>query len=191
MTEAEMTDTEQAQQPGGLTVFSTTSENIRVLTLHGEIDHQTGGTLQNTLAATAPPGPRVVADMHDVAFMDSTGINILIAAHRDLSEAGGWLRLAPLPHQSCAPSNSSASTPSSPATKPSTKPSPPDRASRAQSPHATTTAAVTDLAAPRAKTPHPRSGNAVRGLPGAGEGPRTARRRPDAVQRVAGHLSAS
>ncbi|MEU0038683.1 STAS domain-containing protein [Streptomyces sp. NPDC006333] len=94
MTEAEMRDTEQAQPAGGLTVFSTVSEDIRVLTLHGEIDHQTGGTLENALAAPAPPGPRVVADMHDVAFMDSTGINILIAAHRDLTEAGGWLRLA-------------------------------------------------------------------------------------------------
>ncbi|MFE5038881.1 STAS domain-containing protein [Streptomyces sp. NPDC056683] len=26
--------------------------------------------------------------------MDSSGINILITAHRTLSEAGGWLRLA-------------------------------------------------------------------------------------------------
>ncbi|MEU6285805.1 STAS domain-containing protein [Streptomyces sp. NPDC047028] len=28
------------------------------------------------------------------AFTDSSGINIFIAAHRALSEAGGWLRLA-------------------------------------------------------------------------------------------------
>ncbi|MEU1535925.1 STAS domain-containing protein [Streptomyces fagopyri] len=93
MTEAEMTHTEQAP-PGGLTVFSTVSDDIRVLTVHGEIDHQTGETLHNALAATTPPEPRVVADMHDVAFMDSTGINILIAPHRELTEAGGWLRLA-------------------------------------------------------------------------------------------------
>jgi stage II sporulation protein AA (anti-sigma F factor antagonist) len=31
--------------------------------------------------------------MSGVTFMDSTGINILITAHRILSEDGGWLRL--------------------------------------------------------------------------------------------------
>ncbi|MFF2205071.1 STAS domain-containing protein [Streptomyces sp. NPDC058145] len=29
-----------------------------------------------------------------MTFMDSTGINILIAAHRALTQAVGWLRLA-------------------------------------------------------------------------------------------------
>ncbi|TXJ77513.1 anti-sigma factor antagonist [Streptomyces lavendulae] len=29
-------------------------------------------------------------------FMDSSGINILISAHRALTKAGGWLRLAAL-----------------------------------------------------------------------------------------------
>ncbi|MFC8177185.1 STAS domain-containing protein [Streptomyces sp. NPDC013012] len=36
----------------------------------------------------------MIADMRQVAFMDSSGINILITAHRTLSEAGGWLCLA-------------------------------------------------------------------------------------------------
>ncbi|MEU1535300.1 STAS domain-containing protein [Streptomyces fagopyri] len=96
MTEAEMTGTEHAQQPGRLSVVSTISEGIRVITLHGEIDHDSGPTLRQALAAAAPPGHRVAADMHGVGFMDSTGINILLAAHRGLIEAGGWLRLAAL-----------------------------------------------------------------------------------------------
>ncbi|WP_328876981.1 STAS domain-containing protein [Streptomyces sp. NBC_00299] len=50
--------------------------------------------LRQALDATAPPGPRVVADMSGVSFMDSTGINIVITVHRDLAEAGGLLRLA-------------------------------------------------------------------------------------------------
>ncbi|CAL9278729.1 STAS domain-containing protein [Streptomyces sp. SudanB182_2057] len=45
-------------------------------------------------AGAGAPRPRIVADMRQVAFMDSSGINILIAAHRSLTEAGGWLRLA-------------------------------------------------------------------------------------------------
>lgn len=77
------------EEPGRLSVVSP----IRVVTLHGEIDHQTGEVLRQALQVTAPPGPRVVADMRGVGFMDSTGINIFIAAHRDLAEASGWLRL--------------------------------------------------------------------------------------------------
>ncbi|MEU8034304.1 STAS domain-containing protein [Streptomyces sp. NPDC049099] len=34
-----------------------------------------------------------MVDLHQVTFMDSSGINIFITAHRTLSEAGGWLRL--------------------------------------------------------------------------------------------------
>jgi stage II sporulation protein AA (anti-sigma F factor antagonist) len=35
-----------------------------------------------------------VVDLSRVTFMDSTGINIFIAAHRSLTEADGWIRLA-------------------------------------------------------------------------------------------------
>ncbi|MGW5655100.1 STAS domain-containing protein [Streptomyces humi] len=88
------TDTEHSGQPGGLSVTITTTDGIRVLTLAGEIDHHSGDTLRQALDTPATPGPRTVADLSQVTFMDSSGINILIAAHRTLSEAGGWLRLA-------------------------------------------------------------------------------------------------
>lgn len=32
--------------------------------------------------------------MRQVTFMDFTGINLFLAAHRSLTQAGGWLRLA-------------------------------------------------------------------------------------------------
>ncbi|MFD4552675.1 STAS domain-containing protein [Streptomyces sp. NPDC058466] len=44
--------------------------------------------------ASGTPRPRIVVDLSRVTFMDSTGINIFIAAHRSLTEAGGWIRLA-------------------------------------------------------------------------------------------------
>ncbi|MGC9501721.1 STAS domain-containing protein [Streptomyces sp. WG7] len=44
--------------------------------------------------ASASCRPRIVIDMRQVTFMDSSGINIFIATHRTASEAGGWLRLA-------------------------------------------------------------------------------------------------
>ncbi|MFF2385693.1 STAS domain-containing protein [Streptomyces sp. NPDC058108] len=95
MTEAEMTGTEQAGQPGRLSVVSTASDSIHVITLNGEVDHQTGEPLRQALQQTraAAPGARVVVDMRGVGFMDSSGINILITAHHDLTKSGGWLRL--------------------------------------------------------------------------------------------------
>jgi len=91
-------DTGHAAQSGQLTVVATAADGIHVLTLSGEIDHHTGDTLRHALAVPDTPDPRVVLDMHRVTFMDSSGINILIAAHHALSRAGGWLRLAAPTH---------------------------------------------------------------------------------------------
>lgn len=94
MAEAEMTDNGPTEPPGRLSVVSTTVDGIRVVTPAGELDHHTGDTLRQALDASDTPRPRVVVDLHQVTFMDSSGISILIAAHRALSEADGWLRLA-------------------------------------------------------------------------------------------------
>ncbi|KOV97356.1 anti-sigma factor antagonist [Streptomyces sp. NRRL B-3648] len=77
-----------------MSVVTTATDGIRVLSLAGEIDHHTGNTLRQALDASGTPHPRIVVDLHQVTFMDSSGINILITAHQALSEAGGWLRLA-------------------------------------------------------------------------------------------------
>ncbi|MEU5314044.1 STAS domain-containing protein [Streptomyces sp. NPDC021562] len=47
-----------------------------MLTLSGEVDHHTGDTLRQALDASDTLRSRVVVDMHQVAFMDSSGINI-------------------------------------------------------------------------------------------------------------------
>ncbi|MFD7246812.1 STAS domain-containing protein [Streptomyces massasporeus] len=90
-----MSNTEPAGQPSQLTVVSTTTaDGIHVLTVTGEIDQTSGSRLQQAMAVPAGPRPRIVIDMSGVTFMDSTGINILILAHRALDDAGGSLRLA-------------------------------------------------------------------------------------------------
>lgn len=86
-----MTDTKQV---GGLSVVTTFTDGVRVLTLAGEIDHHTGDQLRRALDVTDPARPRIVIDMRQVTFMDSTGINILIAAYQSVTKVGGWLRLA-------------------------------------------------------------------------------------------------
>ncbi|MCK8676482.1 STAS domain-containing protein [Streptomyces lichenis] len=92
-----MADTQHAAQPGRLSVRTTTGDDgIRILTVTGEIDHHTAGPLQQALALPEGSAQRTVVDLQQVSFMDSTGINIFIAAHRAHAEAGSWLRLAAL-----------------------------------------------------------------------------------------------
>ncbi|MFF4402900.1 STAS domain-containing protein [Streptomyces sp. NPDC001480] len=60
----------------------------------GEIDHHTGDELRQALDVCDIVRPRIVVDMRQIAFMDSSGINLFITAHQAVTEAGGWLRLA-------------------------------------------------------------------------------------------------
>jgi anti-anti-sigma factor len=65
-----------------------------------EIDAANADHLRAAIAAaggtggTGGTGPSLlVIDMGDTAFCDSTGLNVLVRAHRRLEEAGGELRL--------------------------------------------------------------------------------------------------
>lgn len=80
---------------GRLTVVRTETDDITVLGLDGEIDHQSVGGLTRALAAAdTAAGRRVVVDLSQVTFMDSSGVNALIAAHQARRPVQGWLRLA-------------------------------------------------------------------------------------------------
>ncbi|MFH8804551.1 STAS domain-containing protein [Streptomyces sp. NPDC017936] len=94
MAEEEAANSRQAEQQEQLSVVATATDDVHVLTLAGEIDHDTGDTLRQALHLPGTPRPRVVIDMRQVTFMDSSGINVLLAAHHTLARAGGWLRLA-------------------------------------------------------------------------------------------------
>jgi|HubBroStandDraft_5_1064220.scaffolds.fasta_scaffold1189211_1 anti-anti-sigma factor len=59
-----------------------------------EIDAANADHLRAAIAAAGGTGPSLlVIDMGDTAFCDSTGLNVLVRAHRRLEEAGGELRL--------------------------------------------------------------------------------------------------
>ncbi|MFE1191175.1 STAS domain-containing protein [Streptomyces olivaceoviridis] len=70
-----MTGTEHEGQTRQLTVVTTDTDGTRVLTASGETDHHTGGTLHQALHASDTPRPRIVTDLHQVTFIDSTAIN--------------------------------------------------------------------------------------------------------------------
>ncbi|WP_028808107.1 STAS domain-containing protein [Streptomyces canus] len=89
-----MAENREAAGHGTLSVVRTDTDGITVLGLDGEIDHQSVGGLTHALArADAAVGQRVVIDLSRVTFMDSSGVNALIAAFQAAGAAGGWLRL--------------------------------------------------------------------------------------------------
>ncbi len=67
-----------------------------VLALAGEIDLYTAPKLQSELTSALAGGKpaNIVVDMSAVEFCDSTGMNVLLAAHRLAGERGGDLVLA-------------------------------------------------------------------------------------------------
>ncbi|GAA2733194.1 STAS domain-containing protein [Streptomyces nogalater] len=86
---------EKGHRPEPLEVVSTAADGVSVVTVSGEIDHTSVDPLVQALDTGAlGTRPRVVIDMRDVTFMDSSGINVLLAARLDLASTGGWLRLA-------------------------------------------------------------------------------------------------
>ncbi|MEU0038360.1 STAS domain-containing protein [Streptomyces sp. NPDC006333] len=89
-----MTDTHGVARPG-LSIGHEAVDGIRVVVLRGEIDHNNRESLMETLLPPeGAPAPWTVADFRGVTFMDSSGINVLIVAHRAAANDGGWLRLA-------------------------------------------------------------------------------------------------
>ncbi|MET7689173.1 STAS domain-containing protein [Streptomyces sp. NPDC005483] len=76
----------------------TDADGIAVLGLDGEIDHQSVRGLTRALAPTETAADRrVVIDLSRVTFMDSSGVNAVIAAFHAAQTAGGWLRLVVVP----------------------------------------------------------------------------------------------
>ncbi|MGW7427571.1 STAS domain-containing protein [Streptomyces sp. NPDC054813] len=89
-----MTDA-QPDQRGQLTVSESVLDGVRVVALRGELDHTTRDLARQALNPPATDAfPRTVADLTRLTFMDSAGINALIAAHRAATDAQGWLRVA-------------------------------------------------------------------------------------------------
>ncbi|WP_328980064.1 STAS domain-containing protein [Streptomyces canus] len=91
-----MTDNQKADRPARLSVERTVVGGVLVVTVQGEIDHDVKAALSKALMSedgTVPP-PRIVADLSGVTFMDSSGINVFVAAYRQVSGAQGWLRIA-------------------------------------------------------------------------------------------------
>jgi len=71
---------------------------ILVMTPVGEIDMATGGLFLEALIAVISTGEsRLIVDLGQVPFMDSTGLTIFLSADRALRSIEGQLRLVAAP----------------------------------------------------------------------------------------------
>jgi len=72
-----------------------------VITLSGEIDHHGArammARLEDAVASLLPM--HLTLDLSGVTFMDSSGIAVLLRAHRQVSRHGGTLRVVSIPTQ--------------------------------------------------------------------------------------------
>ncbi|MFE5754635.1 STAS domain-containing protein [Streptomyces massasporeus] len=90
-----MPRTEQVDRPDRLTVEDRMVEGVRVVTLRGEIDHDVRDKLSEALLGEEGPVPaRIVADLSGVTFMDSSGLNVFVAAYQQARDTDGWVRIA-------------------------------------------------------------------------------------------------
>lgn len=79
-----------------LTISSTLHDSGRVLALDGEIDLATEARFQDavTEALITQPSGRVVLDCTDLRFIDSSGLRVLIRAHKTAREQQAVLAIA-------------------------------------------------------------------------------------------------
>ncbi|MBR8740550.1 STAS domain-containing protein [Nocardiopsis sp. MG754419] len=82
-----------------LSIASTLHESGRVLALDGEIDMATEARFQDavTEALTTQPFGRVVLDCTELRFIDSSGLRVLIRAHKFAKEQRALLVIASAP----------------------------------------------------------------------------------------------
>ncbi|WP_329416412.1 STAS domain-containing protein [Streptomyces sp. NBC_00704] len=91
-----MNDIPREDRPNHLSVEPRVVDGVLVVAVEGEIDHDVKDVLSQALLFDdrAPAPPRIVADLSGVSFMDSSGVNVFVTAHRRVSGAQGWLRIA-------------------------------------------------------------------------------------------------
>ncbi|WFE99922.1 STAS domain-containing protein [Micromonospora sp. WMMD964] len=69
-------------------------DDVTVIAATGDIDIDSGDTLRTALRHGAEVGRHVVVDLSRVHLIDSTGLGLLVRAHRDARERGVTLCLA-------------------------------------------------------------------------------------------------
>lgn len=71
------------EQPPGFAVSAEEHDDHVHVIPRGELDLATASELERHLRERIEAGGRVVLDLRELAFMDSSGVRVLVTAHRD------------------------------------------------------------------------------------------------------------
>lgn len=83
-------------EPGGLSISSSLSDGVGSLALRGELDLASAPVLERSLLEVEQHAPsRLVIDLRELQFIDSTGLRLLLAANARAQQRGGELVLRP------------------------------------------------------------------------------------------------
>ncbi|MFD8702775.1 STAS domain-containing protein [Kitasatospora sp. NPDC059648] len=86
---------EGEKQSGSLHVVVDDRASVRVVTVVGELDHDSAHVLRDALARPLHDGVRrIVVDLAELRFCDSTGLNILLRARLDADASGRTLEVS-------------------------------------------------------------------------------------------------
>lgn len=83
---------EERSKGNDLEISTRREEGWDVVKVAGEVDLATAPRLREALSGLiGEAGSRVVADLRRVSFIDSSGVETLLEAHKELGRAGGRL----------------------------------------------------------------------------------------------------
>lgn len=75
-----------------LIVATSERDDVAIVTVSGEVDVYTAAQLRSALEDRIAEGQTaIVVDLEDVAFIDSTGLGVLVGRLKTVKKAGGWL----------------------------------------------------------------------------------------------------
>jgi anti-sigma B factor antagonist len=68
-------------------------EQVKVLSISGDIDGKTAPQVQEMILANLEPGGRMLIDMTGVPFMSSAGLRVLLTTHRRANQENAHIVL--------------------------------------------------------------------------------------------------
>lgn len=77
-----------------LSVTTSHHDDVSIVVVEGEVDVQTAAQLRQTLDQEIAEGHvRLVVNLDEVTFLDSTGLGVLVGRLKLVRNASGWLRI--------------------------------------------------------------------------------------------------
>lgn len=73
----------------GLVTSTQANDGKAVVTVRGDVDLVTSDELRQALDQALQVSPHAVLDLTELAFIDSSGLSVLVEAHRKARDAGG------------------------------------------------------------------------------------------------------